>query len=41
MPPKIDNEAFLACCFRNLREKPKVDFDAVAKETAMSLGGAQ
>jgi hypothetical protein len=41
MPPKQDNDEFLATCFRNLKEKPQVDFDGVSKESGMSVGGAK
>lgn len=41
MPPKTENDVFLAICFRNLKEKPLVDFDKVASESGMSLGGAK
>lgn len=41
MPPKQDNDDFLGHCFRNLKEKPQVDFDKVAEKTGMSVGGAK
>ena len=37
----IEQDAFLAVCFRNLASKPDVDFEKVAEETGMSLGGAR
>jgi len=40
-PPVADQDAFLACCFRHMEEKPKVNFKDVATELGMSVGGAQ
>lgn len=37
----IEQDAFLAACFRTLPGKPEVDFDKVAEETGMSVGGAR
>lgn len=41
MPPKTDIDAFIAACFRALKERPQVDWSRVAKETGMSDRGAQ
>lgn len=41
MAPGLDKDVFLATCFRNLKEKPQVNFEAVAAEAGMSVGGAQ
>lgn len=35
------NDEFLAVCFKNLKEKPAVDFNAVARDLGLSVGGAQ
>lgn len=37
----VDQDAFLACCIKNCKEKPIIDFEEVAKETGMSVGGAK
>ncbi|KAK5083139.1 hypothetical protein LTR05_007022 [Lithohypha guttulata] len=37
----LESDAFFAACFRNLKEKPNVDFDKVAEETGMSVGGSK
>jgi hypothetical protein len=45
MPPKAEagsgSEAFLAACVKCAKAKLEVDFDAVAKATGMSKGGAR
>jgi len=40
MAAKTDKESFLAACFMSIAE-PKVDFEQVAKDTGMSIGGAK
>lgn len=38
---KLSNEEFLAACIKCAKEKVSVDFDALAKLTGMSSGGAR
>lgn len=37
----IKDPHFLATCFKHLKQKPEVEFTAVAAELDMSVGGAQ
>ena len=36
----METEPFLVACFKNQKEKPTIDYDALAKETGMTTKGA-
>ncbi|KIW70951.1 hypothetical protein PV04_03178 [Phialophora macrospora] len=38
--PSTGGEVFLKACIKYAKEKPSIDYDAVAQETGMSVGGA-
>lgn len=40
MPPKASDEQFLAACIKHAKTKVDVDFDALAADIGMSVGGA-
>ena len=37
----MEKDAFLAVCLCNVKEKPDIDFNKVAEQTGMSVGGAK